>query len=289
VHAGSSQAVSKFERVGLLPAKEFSPQAHNNLKEAWHLRISFSDDFAITLEETSMKFTKSLLATAVAAIASASLFSPVANAEVSASVGVSNMYYWRGLDLGTGDPQVSGDLKFSESGFYAGVWGGSGDSAGGTEYDLYMGYGNTIGDIFKYDFSLWTYVYPSAAESATTTTYSVVGNKVVMDEVVTPLDPFNEPGELSEAVLTLGAGPVSITYMDNIAGGTGYWYTTLSATFDKFTILYGLHENDLAHVDLSYAYNDRLTFKIGQVVDDVDGTYDNDPKFIASYSLPLGD
>ena len=64
--------------------------------------------------------------------------------------------------------------------------------------------------------------------------------------------------------------------------------TTLSATFDKFTILYGLHENDLAHIDLSYAYSANLSFKIGAVVDDVDGTFDNDPKFIASYTLPLG-
>ncbi|RZA07528.1 MAG: histidine kinase [Moraxellaceae bacterium] len=222
-----------------------------------------------------MKFTKNLLATAVAVLASASLFAPVANAEVGASVGVSNMYYWRGLDLGTGDPQVSGDLKFSESGFYAGVWGGSGDSVGGTEYDLYVGYGSTIGDIFKYDFSLWTYTYPSAPEA---------------DEDGFPLDPFNEPGELSEAVLTLGVGPVSVTYMDNIAGATGYWYATISATFDKFTVLYGQHESAFgAHVDLSYAYNDRLTFKLGQVVDDEDGAVDNDPKFIASYSLPLGD
>ena len=44
-----------------------------------------------------------------------------------------------------------------------------------------------------------------------------------------------------------------------------------------------------AHVDLSYAYNDRLSFKIGKVVDDEDGTVDDDVKFIASYSLPLGD
>lgn len=236
-----------------------------------------------------MKLTKNLLASAVAVLASASFLAPVANAEVAASVGISNMYYWRGLDLGNGTPQVSGDLKFSESGFYAGAWGGSGDTSGGTEYDLYMGYGNTIGDFFKYDFSLWTYTYPSAPESATSTTYTIVGGSVVAKDVTTPIDAFNTPGELSEAVLTLGAGPVSLTYMDNIAGGTGYWYATLSATFDKFTILYGLHETDLAHVDLSYAYSANLSFKIGAVVDDMDGAVDDDPKFIASYTLPLGD
>lgn len=222
-----------------------------------------------------MKLTKNLLASAVAVLASASFLAPVANAEVAASVGISNMYYWRGLDLGTGDPQVSGDLKFSESGFYAGAWGGSGDSAGGTEYDLYMGYGNTIGEIFKYDFSLWTYVYPSTKDS---------DGK--------PVDDYANPGKLSEAVITLGAGPVSLTYMDNIAGleTEGYWYATLSATFDKFTVLYGQHESAYgAHVDFSYAYNDRLTFKVGKVVDDENGTVDDDVKFIASYSLPLGD
>ncbi|MEY4589490.1 MAG: hypothetical protein RL497_1566, partial [Pseudomonadota bacterium] len=226
-----------------------------------------------------MKLTKTLLASAVAALTTASFLAPAANAEVAASVGVANMYYWRGLDLGTGDPQVSGDLKFSESGFYAGVWGGSGDSVGGTEYDLYVGYGNTVGDFFKYDVSLWTYSYPSAPE-------------VGLDEDLKPveLDPFNTPGELSEAVITLGFGPVSVTYMDNIAGVSGYWYATVSATFDKFTVLYGQHESAFgAHVDLSYAYNDRLSFKLGQVVDDEDGTVDSDVKFVASYSLPLSD
>jgi uncharacterized protein (TIGR02001 family) len=233
----------------------------------------FTDDFAITLEETSMKFTKNFLATAVAALASASFLTSSANAEIAASVGVSNMYYWRGLDLGNGTPQVSGDLKFSESGFYAGAWGGSGDTSGGTEYDLYTGYGGSIGEMFKYDFSLWTYAYPSQKDPVTSN----------------PIDTFAEPGKLSEAVITLGVGPVSVTYMDNIAGNSGYWYGTISATFDKFTALYGIHESDMAHFDFSYAYSDRLSFKISQVVDDLDGTVDSDLKFIAAYSLPIGE
>lgn len=281
MHVGSSQAVSKFERVGLLPAKEFLHQAHNNLKEAWHLRISFSDDFAITLEETSMKFTKSLLATAVAAIASASLFAPVANAEVSASVGVSNMYYWRGFNLGKGDAQVSGDLKFSESGFYAGIWGGSGDVNGGTEYDLYAGYGGGEADGFNYDLSFWTYTYPENSNAV-----------------------LSDPGKLSEAVLSVGYGPAKLTYYDNLANqgdsvDSSYSYLTLSFTYEMFTVLFGAH-NDLAvgdgtyasptHIDLSYAYNDRLKFTIGKVVDDDEAfAAANSAKFVASYSLPLGE
>jgi uncharacterized protein (TIGR02001 family) len=221
-----------------------------------------------------MKFTKTLLAASVAAsLTAASVFAPVANAEVTGSVGVANMYYWRGLDLGNGDPMVSGDLKFSESGFYAGIWGGSGDSTFGTEYDLYAGYGNTIGEMFKYDISVWSYSYPSATEE-------VDGEKV---------DASVDPGDLSEAVITLGAGPVSFTYMDNIAGGSGYWYATLGATFGAFSLTYGLHETDLAHVDFGYAYNDKLTFKIGKVIDDVDGEFNDKAKFVVSYNLPIGD
>jgi uncharacterized protein (TIGR02001 family) len=221
-----------------------------------------------------MKFSKSTLATTTAALVLASLYTPVAKAEVAATVGIANMYYWRGMDQGNGDPQVSGDLKYTESGFYSGIWGGSGDALNGTEYDLYIGYGNTVGDLFKYDLSLWTYAYPTLSE---------------VNEDGDKIDPLNDPGELSEAVLTLGCGPVSVTYMDNIAGITGYWYATVSATFDKFTILYGKHESTYgAHVDLSYAYSENLSFKIGKVVDDLDGKVNNKPKFIASYTLPLG-
>ena len=31
-----------------------------------------------------------------------------------------------------------------------------------------------------------------------------------------------EPGDFSEAVLNIGLGPVSLTYKDNISGGTGW-------------------------------------------------------------------
>lgn len=183
-----------------------------------------------------------------------------AEVDVSASVGVANMYYWRGLDLGNGDAAVSGDLNVSSGGAYAGVWGSSGDAAAGTEYDLYAGYGTSFGD-FSVDISAWTYAYPSAADST--------------------------PGDLSEIVLGLGYGPVSVTYIDNIAGAPGYWYTAVGATFDAFSVTYGLHEDDYAHLDLGYAYNDNLTFIVGIPVDDVDGAYDDDAKFVVSYSLPI--
>lgn len=215
-----------------------------------------------------MKFSKKLLVSSIAASAMAfSALAPVANAEVSASVGVANMYYWRGLDLGNGDPAVSGDIHVSTNGVYAGIWGSSGDAAAGTEYDLYLGYGGEAGG-FSYDVSVWNYNYPSATDEF-------------------GLDASPDIGDLTEVVGSVGFGPVTATYYHGVQDLEDYWYATLEASFDKFSIKYGLHEHDLAHIDLSYAYNDNLTFMLGQVVDDVDEAFDDDLKFVVSYSLPI--
>lgn len=210
-----------------------------------------------------MRMTEKLLAVAAAAGSTLCALAPMANAEVdvSASVGVANMYYFRGFDLGNGDAAVSGDLSVSAGGAYGGIWASSGDATLGTEYDLYAGYGHSFGD-FSVDLSAISYVYPS--------------------------DPGDsDPGDLTELALGLGWGPVEVTYYDNVTGDSGYWYTTVGATFDAFSVTYGLHENDYAHLDLGYAYNENLSFILGLVVDDLDGAEDDNPKFVVSYSLPI--
>ena len=212
---------------------------------------------------------KKVLASAVAASTLAlSAFAPVANAEVSASVGAANMYYWRGLDLGNGDAAISGDLTVSTGGLYGGVWASSGDASAGTEYDLYVGYGGEAGS-FSYDISVWNYNYPSAPANPDGT------------------DGSPDIGDLTEVVGSIGFGPVAVTYYHGVADLDEYWYATIGATFDKFSVTYGMHEDDLAHVDLGYAFNDNLSFTLGKVVDDVDGAYDDDAKFVVSLSLPI--
>ena len=221
-----------------------------------------------------MKLSKTLIASSVAAVMAAGVMAPAqAEVEVGASVGVANMYYWRGIDLGNGTPAVSGDLNVSAAGFYGGIWGSSGDNAAGTEYDLYVGYGASFGD-FSVDISAWTYVYPSAMDTD-------IESDTYGDGV------RSEPGDLSEVVLGLGYGPVSFTYYDNVAGSHGYWYGTLGLELGAFGFTYGMHEDDFSHFDVSYAFNDNLSFTIGAVVDDVDGAYDDDAKFVVSYTLPL--
>jgi len=207
-----------------------------------------------------------LAATAFAMGASAPT---MAAGELSASAAVSSMYLWRGQDLGNGSPAVSGDISYSIGGFHGGMWTSSGDSSAGNEYDLWVGWGGEW-DAFSVDLSVWTYEYPADDGS------------------------YDDLGNLSEVILTVGVGPVSVSYYDNIAGSSGYTYITAGVDFlDKFSATLGLSQpdqsdSDYLHLDLGYAYNDRLSFTASQVIDDDDGAgVDTSLKFVVSYSLPL--
>lgn len=217
-----------------------------------------------------MKTSKKILASAVAAsILSLGALAPVAQAEVSASAGVSNMYYWRGHDLGLG-AQVSGSLGVSsESGFYASTWAGSGDALNGTEWDIGVGYGGEFGAV-TVDLSVWNYNYPSA---------------YFLEE-----DSGPDIGDVMEVILSVGVGPVTATYYHGIEELEDYWYGTIKlALGDKFGVTYGQHESFYgSHLDLSYSYNDNLSFTLGTLLDDDDVGYDTgEPRIVVSYSLPI--
>ncbi|NHN38618.1 histidine kinase [Pseudomaricurvus alcaniphilus] len=219
------------------------------------------------------------LAAAVALTAGAISAAPVAMAaETSASVAVASSYLWRGFDLGSGTPAVSGDITVSEGGFYAGVWGSSGDDLNGTEYDLYAGWGGEFSGL-SVDLSVWNYIYPTGPNAS---------------QERGPTPGF---ADLSEVILTLGFGPVSFSYYDNIAGGSGYEYYTLSGSYGKFSATLGFHdaevgafvddvELDPVHLDVSYSYNDNLSFTLSQVIED-DEVPGDELKFVVGYSLPL--
>ena len=239
-----------------------------------------------------MKLNKTLIASSVAAVMAAGVMAPAqAEVEVGASVGIASTYLWRGSDLGSGTPAVSGDLNISSSGFYGGIWGSSGDTFAGSEYDLYVGYGGALGD-FSYDLSLWNYIYPTGAG------YAPGGE--------------TDFAEWSDAVVSLGYGPVSFAaYIpvgkENSSGD--YMYYTLGADIGSFSVLVGMHSDDVAgggavsqctpeeaaaeescspvHLNVSYAYNDNLSFTFSQFI--ADESDDDDLKFVVSYTLPLGE
>ena len=192
--------------------------------------------------------------------------------EVSGSAAVASTYLWRGYDLGSGTPAVSGDLSVSAGGAYAGIWGSSGDTSAGTEYDLYAGYGLEVGG-FTFDISVWNYNYPTGAG------YTIDGE--------------TDFGDFTDVIYTIGYGPVSFAWYDNVAGdGTeDYEYYTLGAEFGKFSILAGMHDNttgdDPVHLNLGYAFNENLSFTVSQFISDEPD--DDDLKFVVSYSLPIID
>jgi len=219
---------------------------------------------------------------AAAVVGSALIAVPAAQAagELAASAAVSNMYLWRGIDLGDGSAAVSGDLTYSIGGAYAGIWVSSGDDALGNEYDYYVGYGTELGD-FSFDISLWNYNYSDNG---------VAGKGFDVSDDTT--------GELSEIITTVGFKGISLSFYDNIAGASGYEYWTLSGGVGKVSLTAGLHAadgssgNDMTHVDLSYAFNDNISFTASKVVDqdfgkNDAGAFDEDVKFVVAYSLPI--
>ena len=104
-------------------------------------------------------------------------------------------------------------------------------------------------------------------------------------------------GALSEIILSIGFGPVSFSYYDNIAGGSGYEYYTLSGAYESFSATLGYSDSEAAdsdytHLDLAYAYNDNLSFTLSKIVEndgakENDGGMNEDTLFVVSYSLPI--
>lgn len=208
----------------------------------------------------------------------------IASAEVTGSLGLANMYFWRGLDISAGRPAVFGSLDYSHaSGLYAGIWGtsegprdtdGDGDNdSGTTEYDIYAGYHHRSGDL-SYGVSYVYYNYPGFEDS-----------------------------DLSEVVLNLGYagfgaagyfGVGNVGHGDNQADNRDNYFT-LSYQQGPYRILAGTWDRDAedanyTHLDLSYALTPQLNFTLSKVVaaDDHSGADESsDPLFVISYTFRI--
>ncbi len=217
------------------------------------------------------KLTKAIaLAGVMATGLSAAAFSQAEEVEVSASAAVSNMYLWRGLDLGNGAAAVSGDLSASVGGAYGGIWMSSGDTTYGQEYDLYVGYGGEV-ESFSYDVSVLTYSYPGAGDEGNTF-------------------------DLTDVIFSLGYMGASFSYYLPVGSENDddYSYWTLGYGVDAYSLTVGMAddpnaavEGSYTHVDLGYAYNDNLSFTVSKIVDADEDTTDDDVRFAVTYSLPI--
>jgi Bacterial protein of unknown function (Gcw_chp) len=231
--------------------------------------------FCTTVRSVMKATTKVLSALSLLALAGA------AQAEVTGSMGIASTYLWRGYDLGSGTPAVSGDLKLTAGGFYTGAWVSSGDTVGGTEYDLYAGWGATLGPV-TLDLSYWTYSYPTSLG------YPDDGGDHL------------GPGELSDFVASVGFGPISVFAIMNAtndqlnAGDTEgeIAYYGVKAKFGSFSGVLAQHTekagiDELLHADLTYSYNDNLSFTLSAPLDSASGN-EADPTIVVSYAVPFG-
>ena len=217
-------------------------------------------------------FKKLASTTLAAAIAAGSLATATTAQEgLNASVGVSNFYLWRGLDLGNGSAAVSGDLVFDIAGVYVGTWVSSGDSSAGTEIDFFAGYSNQWGGFFL-DAGAVSYEYPSTSSAG------------------------GHWGETSDGYLNLGydygVGSAGVAYWQSLQTSEK-GYLTVDGSYSDFGLLLGYHyysgeegtANDdrqsFAHADFSYSPSavDGLSFTVSQKF-----AYDEDFK---QNSMPL--
>jgi uncharacterized protein (TIGR02001 family) len=203
-----------------------------------------------------------------------------AQAETSASLGFSNMYLWRGLNLSPNGSVISGSFDYANEGFYAGMWTTSEDS--GSETDLYLGYGGEVSGV-SYDVSYWKYLYP---EERTGESAFGAGDSAQLDLGDT---------DAAEVVISLGYGPGTFTaYLNADGDNDDNKYYTLSGEFGKFTATYGWWDlefpaasDEYTHITVSYAATDDLSFAISKASSDRsdDLGVEEDPLFAVSYSM----
>jgi len=234
-----------------------------------------------------------------------------AGGEISGSAAVSNIYLFRGIDQsylltgsGDGPGAISGDITYSNSGAYMGVWATSGLS-GTNETDVYLGYGIELDSGLSVDLNVTSYVYSGNDKPA---------GMVDTDYIASYGGSYDQIGDYSEVILTLGYATedygVSFQYADNVAGWNGYTYLAISAESGDFSATLGLNDpdepvgqtfdNDTGHLDITYAYSDNLSFTVSKIISaddeilvDVDAEtsstsyIDDDALFVVTYSLPI--
>lgn len=207
-------------------------------------------------------------------------------AEISGNLGIANTYFSRGRDYAGGAAQVFGGAQYDHSnGLYAGVWTSSSGFppigqadinnnvavSSGIEYDLYAGYGTTIGGV-SLDVSFWDYNYPGFTD------YD-------LEEVLVDIG-------VAGVHLTSYFGVGDIGHGDTATNNNTNYYS-VSWRHEKFSakVGFGDYENDASdytHLDLGYAVTDQLSLTVSKIVDErVTGTYNDDATLILKYAFAL--
>ena len=187
------------------------------------------------------KITRALLITTLACAAAPALAAdapaaPAPDYTLTANVGLTSQYVYRGITQTAEKPAIQGGADFTHSsGIYLGTWGSniswfSDNPANGTgnsvsmEWDLYGGYRNTIGDV-GYDVGVLQYYYP--------------GRYVALPAGVVKPDTTEVYGALSYKWLTGKVSYVVSSGLFGVDNADGSYYLDLTANIpvvDTWTI-----------------------------------------------------
>jgi len=141
---------------------------------------------------------------------------PAVAADFSANIGMMSDYVFRGIKQNT-EASAFGGLDYENSGFFVGTW--AAEVGEGVEYDLYGGYGGSIGD-FSYSIGYTGYFYT---------------------------DDFDDTYQ--EINLNVGYGLFSLEYSvgeyDNFDGPTqDYAFLAGTVEYEGFYLTYGSFSDD---------------------------------------------
>lgn len=206
----------------------------------------------------------SLLAT------SAISFQATATNGLSANVAATNNYLWRGLEQTSGDAAVSGGIDYADdSGFYAGTW--LSNAWGGTELDLYGGFGADINESMSYDVGFIYFAYPDIDDSDFSEVY----------------------GSFTFTNLTLGVAVLTSAAADNIDAGDSVYvnadYALTLGNEAEVNFHVGNYSGDFSTDSTDFGVSiskDSFTFGVSKTDYD-DGGSSDDMKFYVSYSVDI--
>jgi len=170
----------------------------------------------------------------------------VAESPLTANIGVSSNYLWRGVSQTAEASAVSGGVDYAhDSGFYIGTWVSNvtWTTNDGYEHDVYLGYGGKAGPV-SYDIGYISYIYP-------------VGDA---------------EEDFSELLLSVGYGPVTFLYAPTVgkedsSAPEDDVYMSISAEFEvkkdlTLGVLYGSYDfdggdaSDYTHYQISLSKDD---------------------------------
>lgn len=205
---------------------------------------------------------KALLTIALStAMASTAVVSTQASAVegLSANVGATNNYLWRGVSQSSNAAAISGGIDYAHaSGAYLGTWVSNADWADGMSYelDLYGGYAAELDNGIGYDVGFIYYAYDKAADSDFSEVYASISYDAFSFSYATLIDSdgggsFGDDSYYSadaefEVAEGLALG-LHVGYYDFDAADSDYTDYGVSLSKDGFT--FAVSDTDLSGAD----------------------------------------